>query len=408
MNNARKKTALLLIALLMIFSLCSCGGENAQQTAAASEHPEPVTEYKTVSGLTDNFNPFTAEEGDYETARALSVTIGEATKRYTSTNGDGTFKYVYTFKDSVQCPQGDELGSSDAVFTLYVLADPAYTGERGIGGLPIEGMQEYRAGMSPLWTIISADFRAGTEQGSEYYTQDELDEFRAAFDTAGQAFVGEIVEYCAQKYADSRTEDAVGVDAETVKTDEGYKTAFAMWCWQFASGLNDQGLFCTLGGKEYDLKTNPPTKADFWELITDTYGYDMSEQGIDYEKAPEGATIEEHLQLAIEQQYPELNRMVATGQSAAEISGIEKIDEKSFSVTTTQMTDGLEDIIIVPMKDYPELEKGNVSPVLSAQGGRGAGKYMLESFSQGQAVLVPNENYFGIGSSVDRLIYKNS
>ena len=32
-----------------------------------------------------------------------------------------------------------------------------------------------------------------------------------------------------------------GVDAETVRTNENYRTAFAMWCWQFARGLDENG-----------------------------------------------------------------------------------------------------------------------------------------------------------------------
>jgi peptide/nickel transport system substrate-binding protein len=283
-----------------------------------------------------------------------------------------------------------------------VLSDPSYTGERSLAGVPIAGLEQYRAGMESLWTLMVS----GQAQEQGLCTQEELDMYQQAFDEAGEAFVGEIIDYCVEKYADERTVDAVGVDAETVKSSQGYQTAFAMWCWQFASGMNSDGLFCTLGDMEYDLETAPPTKSDFWALIKDTYGTDMSEQGIDYEKVPDGSSIQELLGQVIEQQYPQLLRMIATGESADSISGIEIIDEKTFSVTTTMLTDALENIIIVPEEDYPELEKGYVIPQLQAEGGSGAGKFTPESFTQGQLVLVPNENYFGTGASVDKLIYQ--
>ena len=55
-------------------------------------------------------------------------------------------KYIWTLSDGVCFQDGHEADADDIIFTYYVFLDPAYAGPCTACAVPIEGLDEYRAG----------------------------------------------------------------------------------------------------------------------------------------------------------------------------------------------------------------------------------------------------------------------
>ena len=66
------------------------------------------------------------------------------------------YDYNFELREDVYFGDGVNLTADDVIFTMYVMADPSYTGVEQFYTLPICGMEEYRLGIS-------------SEASSEYY-----------------------------------------------------------------------------------------------------------------------------------------------------------------------------------------------------------------------------------------------
>ena len=214
-------------------------------------------------------------------------------------NEDGTVYYDFKLRDDVKFSDGDDLTIDDVIFSMYVLADPTYDGSSTLFALPIEGMEAYRAGMDTRLNLITA---AGPDNytANEFYTQEQYDAFWAAFWTAGEKFAQEIVDYCV----------ALGYGADS----SDVYTAASAWGYELAEGA---------------------TAADFFQAIVDTYGFDLSDNGINYETA--GTSIKAFIEAEIGETWGEYIAGVATGETAANITGIQKIDDNNMRVVLTQV-----------------------------------------------------------------------
>lgn len=133
--------------------------------------------YKGIEGETKEYN---GKEYTYKGISDLAVTE----------NADGTVYYDFTIKDGVKFSDGKPLTADDVIFSMYVYADPTYDGAASFYSVPIQGMEEYRKGMEPLFKLILA---AG-EDNKDFskWTEEQQTKFWADYKKAAEAFVKEI------------------------------------------------------------------------------------------------------------------------------------------------------------------------------------------------------------------------
>ncbi|MBP3678332.1 MAG: ABC transporter substrate-binding protein [Agathobacter sp.] len=253
---------------------------------------------------------------------------------------------------------------------MYVLCDPTYDGSSSLYAQPIQGIEEYRAGMEARWSLIFKTAKAGYT-ANDYYTQEQYDAFWKAFDEAGVEFVEEIVAYCVAAGAIADANDVAGAAA----------------AWGYA-GLPAEA-----------------TAADFWAKIVETYGYDLSDAGINYETAGSSITS-----LITGKCDAELLAGVKTGESADSITGIQKTGKNSLRVVMTQV-DATSiyqlAVSVTPMHYYGNekeydydnnkfgFTKGDLSSVRAkTTEPMGAGPYKFVKFENGVVNFEANEYYF--------------
>ena len=153
-------------------------------------------------------------------------------------NNDGTVDYNIKLRQGVKFSDGKELTIDDVLFSIYVYCDPAYTGSTTFSTLPIVGMEEYRANMSPLTSVIAAAGREGT---SDLFTAEQRDAFWAAYDKALVDLGQDITDYVMAKYT-SYAPAYFGMEEDALKANEKLYVAFGMTMWGFG-GKNEDGTF---------------------------------------------------------------------------------------------------------------------------------------------------------------------
>jgi len=311
---------------------------------------------KGIEGETKNYNGT-----DYTYYGLADATITE--------NADGTVFYDFVLRDDAKFADGHVVDVDDVIFSMYVLCDPTYDGSSTLYAQPILGMEEYRSGMESRQNLILATERAGYT-ATEYFTEDQYNTFWAAFDAAGEKFVQEIVDYCA----------AYGA------TD--VKSAAALW--------------------GYPDLADGATNADWFNAIVANFGYDLSDNGINYETA--GTSISTFITAELGDAADEFTAGVQTGDSAASIEGIQKTGDNSLRVVMTQV-DATSiyqlGVSVAPMHYYGEeskydydnnsfgFTKGDLSHVRSVTTQpMGAGPYQFIKFENGVVNFERNENYY--------------
>ncbi len=297
-------------------------------------------------------------------------------------NTDGTVYYDFTLKEGVKFSDGKEMDIDDVIFSLYVLLDPAYDGVSTFYALPIEGLDAYRSGMETVINLILATERAGYT-ANDYFTEDEYNAFWTAFDAAGEKFAQEIVDYCIAA--------GYGTDVATAAAAWGYTTLAA-----------------------------DATAADFFAEIVKTYGYDLSDDGINYETA--GTSITTYIYNELGEAAGTYQKGVQTGESAANVTGIQKTGENTLRIVLTELdATAIYQMgqTIVPMHYYGEeslydyennkfgFVKGDLSDVKSVTTKPvGAGPYTFETYENGVVTLKANANYWKGEPKIDYIKFQ--
>ena len=424
MKNSIRLLALLLV-LVMSLSIVACNGTTEESSQAATESsqteqnttdldavsdkkaPAPsIPDYKGGDTLvvgydafSEKFSPFFAttaydqdaagmtQVGLLSTDREGNVVLkgieGEKIpfngKEYTyngiadcviTKNEDGTLVYDFKLREDVFFSDGTNLTADDVIFSMYVLSDPTYDGSSTFYALPIKGMEAYRSGMSALSAILLAD---GPDKTSEFYTKEQADYYWAAFEKAGLAFAKGILD------------DIITVYGETYGVTD-YKGAAELWGY-----------------------ADITTEADFWAAIKAKYGYNLSsETGIDYEAFNE--SIVDLINKELGDKANEYAAGVVTGDSAANISGIEKTGMYSLKVTLEKF-DAVAiyqlAVTVAPLHYYGSRDafkytenkfgftKGDLSGVKSkTTKPLGAGAYKFVKYENGVVNYERNEYYY--------------
>lgn len=424
MKNSIRLLALLLV-LVMSLSIVACNGTTEESSQAATESsqteqnttdldavsdkkaPAPsIPDYKGGDTLvvgydafSEKFSPFFAttaydqdaagmtQVGLLSTDREGNVVLkgieGEKIpfngKEYTyngiadcviTKNDDGSLVYEFKLREDVFFSDGTNLTADDVIFSMYVLSDPTYDGSSTFYALPIKGMKEYRSGMSALSAILLED---GPDKTSEFYTKEQADYYWAAFEKAGLAFAKGILD------------DIITVYGETYGVTD-YKGAAELWGY-----------------------ADITTEADFWAAIKAKYGYNLSsEDGIDYEAFNE--SIVDLINKELGDKVNEYAAGVVTGDSAANISGIEKTGMYSLKVTLEKF-DAVAiyqlAVTVAPLHYYGSRDafkytenkfgftKGDLSGVKSkTTKPLGAGAYKFVKYENGVVNYERNEYYY--------------
>ena len=412
MNKNFKQILAMLLALVMVLGLAACGNSTPAPTEpAATEAPavaptepaveEPDTLVIGTQNFDGKFSPFfytNAYENDVlslvhlgllgtdrEGAVVMNGIEGEV-RPYNGTdytydgiancviteNEDGTVYYDFTLKEGVLFSDGTEMDIDDVIFSLYVPLDPTYDGIMTLYSLPIEGLEAYRSGMDARINLILAAGPEGYTE-TEYYTEEQYTAFWAAFDAAGPKFAQEIVDYC--------TAAGYGDDVDDVVAEAG------AWGYELAAGA---------------------TVEDFWKAIVAAYGYDLSDDGINYETA--GTSITTYIYNELGDKAGEYQQGVQTGESAASVTGIQKTGDNTLRIVLTEVSaTAIYQLAttVVPMHYYGEeslydyenymfgFTKGDLSDVKSVTTApMGAGPYKFNTYENAVVTLEANENYW--------------
>lgn len=410
MKSSKKFLALLLALMLCVGVLAGCGNTSTPaessapaESAAPAEPASDNSDTPLVVGyspFSSKFSPFFAEtayDQDVASMTAISLLTSDRTGaiiyngiegetiNYNGTdytyygpadlvvteNADGTVYYDFTLRDDLVFSDGEPITIDDVIFSMYVLCDPTYDGASTLYAQPIEGMEEYRSGMDTRQNLILA---AGPDAyaENEFYTEDQYNTFWAAFNAAGEKFAQEIIDYVV----------ALGY------AEEGNVAAAASaWGYELAEDA---------------------TAADFFAAIVDNYGYDLSDDGINAETA--GTSISAFIEAELGDAADEYKAGVQTGESAANISGIQKTGDYSMRVVTTKVDATAIyqlGVTIAPLHYYGDASlydydnnsfgftKGDLSSVRAkTTQPMGAGPYKFVKFENGVVNFEANDLYF--------------
>lgn len=279
-------------------------------------------------------------------------------------NDDGTVDYNLTMRDDIVFSDGEPANIDDVIFGIYVMADPTYDGSSTIYAVPIEGMDEYRGGMEALTNVI---LKAGPDAVSELSNKEDTEYFWNAFNAAGEKFCQSIADYVIANYG-----------------AEDFKSAVEMWGYQAED------------------------TATMWQQMIANYGYDITDNGINAEVADKD--FSEFLNEELGDKADMYAAGVSTGDSAANISGIERTGDYSMTVHCTKFdATAIYNMAfpIAPLHYYGDpsaydyennqfgFTKGDLSVVKSKTSQPlGCGPYTFDSYENGVVTLVANPNYY--------------
>ncbi|MGI5887774.1 MAG: ABC transporter substrate-binding protein [Oscillospiraceae bacterium] len=386
-------TVLSLILAVSMLAACGSSGSETSSTSGSSDSTDETPLVIGYSNFNSKFSPFFAEtQYDMDVANMTQLylltsdrtgaivykgiegeTIAYNGTDYTyygpadlevTENDDGTVYYDFTLKDGLTFSDGEPVTVDDIIFTFYVLCDPTYDGSSTLFSQPIEGLEEYRTGMSTLFDLIEAAGRDNTDY--TYWTEEQQTAFWEAYDNALTAMAQEIIDYCVANGYNTDTDSVAAVAAN----------------WG------------------YDLPEDA-TVEDFGQAMV--ANYDGIASCVATESA--GSSLSD-----LFDGYDDYLIGVQTGESADNISGIQKTGDNTLRVVATQVDATMIYQLaqpIAPMHYYGDsslydyennqfgFTKGDLSIIRSKTTEPvGAGAYKFVKFENGVVSFEANDSYF--------------
>ena len=282
-------------------------------------------------------------------------------------NPDGTVYYDFTLRDDLKFSDGEPITIDDVIFSMYVLCDPTYDGGSTLYAQPIQGMAEYRSGMSTMSKYLG---ELG-EGSTDFSVVDEATQkaFWDAINDGGVKFAQEIIDKCVESGAAADANDAAG--------------AAAAW---------------NLG----ELPAGATAK-DMFELIGANYDWNFSAM----EAETAGTALSD---LIPEDVYAYSTTGVNVGDAVASVAGIVKTGDYSMTLTTTELSTTMIyqlQMPIAPLHYYGDeslydydnnsfgFAKGDLSSVRAKTSApMGAGMFTFSKYSDGVVYLDANPSYY--------------
>ncbi len=404
MKRSKKALALFLALVMCIGVLAGCGGGNntanngtTNNTTTNDDTTEETNTTPLVvsveQGLEGKFSPyFYLSNADNKIVTLTQVQLltidrvgnpvlngieGE-TRSYNGTdytyygpadiviteNDDGSVTYDVTMRDDIVFSDGETANIDDVIFGLYVYLDPTYDGNATMYSLPIKGLEEYRSGMEPLYKLLMA---AG-QDNTDFTNWDEATQtafWTEGLPAAGEAFAQSICDYVVSEGYNA-AEDSVAAKA-------------ANWGYELAEDA---------------------TMADFFNAMLEAYEGDYATLS-DTEVA--SGSLWSYLD-------PAYTVGISTGDSAPNISGIERTGDYSMRITTTEVDATMIyqlQLPIAPMHYYGDeslydyennsfgFPKGDLSIVKSKTSTPvGAGPYQFKEYTNGVVYYEAYDGYY--------------
>lgn len=403
MRKATKLLALVLAVCMCFGILAGCGDEAASSTSVAesaasqettsAETAEGSTLVASATGFEEKFSPFFANAADdMDVASFTQVNLMDVdrvgnpvlngiegeTRSYNGTdytyygisdivvteNEDGSVYYDITMRDDIVFSDNTPMDIDDVIFSLYVFLDPTYDGGVTMYSCPIEGLEDYRSGMEPLYTLLieagedNTDFTNWTEEEQKAFWSEGLP-------AAGEAF--------AQSIIDSL------VSGGTNTAEDSVAACAANW--------------------GYELEEDA-TLADFFNAMVEAY------EG-DYDTLSETEKASGSLWSYLD---PEYTVGVATGKTVDYISGIQRTGDYSMRIVATELDATMIyqlEMPVAPLHYYGDesnydyenhkfgFEKGDLSTVKAkTTQPMGAGPYVFKDYSNGTVYMEANSLYY--------------
>lgn len=408
MKNAKKFLALLLAMVMCLGLLAGCGGDkpsvdntdtpdntdNANTPAPANDTPLVAS----VSGFEGKFSPFFASNADDVDVTDLTQMylmgtdrvgnpvlngIEGETRAYNGTDyfydgiadikvtdntaTDGTVVYDFTMRDDIVFSDGTPATIDDVIFSTYVLLDPAYDGSSTLYSQPIKGVAEYRQNNLML---ASAIIRAGADNTDfTNWTEEQQTALWDAVNNGGAAFTQEIVDYC--------------VNGGYNSPDDDLSVIAPNWGFEVPEGA---------------------TTADFFVTIAENYAWNFA--AMEAESA--GSALADLIPAEV--YNGDWTSIVAVGDSAPNVSGIEKTGDYSLRITATQLDATMiyqMALMCAPLHYYGDkslydydnnmfgFPKGDLSGIKAKTGApMGAGPYKMTNYENGVVYMEANPLYY--------------
>ena len=281
-------------------------------------------------------------------------------------NSDGTVFYDFKLKDGLKFSDGEPLTIDDIIFTMYVLADPTYDGNATFFTLPIQGMEEYRNGVDTLFNLILKAGEGNTDFSK--WTEEQQKTFWTDYKKAVDAFVKEITDLCVK------------------------------------NGLNKEGdsIAACAANYGYEGLKDDATAMDFFNAMLAKYDGSVSKMS-----ASESAGTQFG---ALMPSYNDYQVGVETGESAPNITGIQKTGENSLRIVATKVDAQMIYQLAVTVGalhyygdkakfDYDKNQFGFPKGDLSSMREKiskplGAGAYVFDKYENGVVSLKANDSYY--------------
>ncbi|NCA66469.1 MAG: ABC transporter substrate-binding protein [Clostridia bacterium] len=181
------------------------------------------------------------------------------------------------------------------------------------------------------------------------------------------------------------------------------------------------GGFKDSDGDTYDFDTTNPTVADYWDCILNAYGYDLSDDGINYESA--GSSISDLVKSEfISIEGP--NDPLMAGATIDKIDGIKKTGAYSLRIETTKFDATAIyqlGVSVTPLHYYGSraaykytenkfgFTKGDLTTVKAkTTTPMGAGAYKFVSFVQGVVTFQRNGHYYDGCPKISNILFKET
>lgn len=403
MKNAKKFLALFLAVVMCLGLLAGCKGDNEvvdnsqkpdDTQTDAPENNTPLV--SSVQGFEGKFSPFFASNADDVDVTDLTQMylmgtdrvgnpvlngIEGETRSYNGTdyfydgiadikvteNADGTVTYDFTMRDDIVFSDGEPATIDDVIFSTYVYLDPTYDGSTTLYSQPIKGVEEYRSGMESLGSLIANAGKDNTD--FTYWDEATQTKFWSeVMPTVGQSWLQTILNYCI---------------ANGIATgEEPIEEQAANWGWTLEAGATMETFWNTVEGL---IGTN---YADYNEL-----------SDIESADATIWSLMPAEYQVGIQ-----------TGNSAPNVSGIERTGDYSMRITATQLDATMiyqMALLCAPLHYYGDksqydyannkfgFTKGDLSGIKAKTGAPiGAGPYKLNKYENGVVYMEANPTYY--------------
>ena len=448
-TNLKRLCAIALVAAMSVsaFASCSNGTGTSESTSTASESASTSSEETTGDGgvplvvaydtFNQKFNPFfSTVQYDSDVALiACEPLIGNdrsgaiiyngiegETHSYNGTDytyktlsdvtvdqGEDTTTYTIKLREGVKFADGEELTADDVIFSYYVYLDPTYDGATTLYSEDIVGLQEYRTQTSSevyeKYNTMFDYFQANGDAGE--YGDEMLANYNQAVTDTWKADLQGIVDGVMADYGSMIADYMPEFTADDLSSNEGLQVAYGMLMWSFAT-YEGGVLTATDSGATFDLANGTyPTIDDFYATASAKYP-----TAADYDTAGEsytGASVMADARENFISTYGAQDESMGE-EGVPNISGIQKIDDYTVSVTTNGFSATtiykLASVPLAPLHYYGDeslydyennqfgFTYGDLSSIEDNLEPMGTGPYLFDRYENRTLYLSANENYW--------------